>query len=423
MCLVSIGIMFWYSAVLATIGLLCGLLIILIVAHQFRALLRSQVAAAAAGDETVRVVMQVVSAISKLRVAVAERRAFSLWTDAYSRRQAIRLHQQAAIDIVAVVSLTVPQIAIAFSFYYMTSGANLSLGTFLAFNAAQALFLTGITTASQALIGLSEIRRLWARVTCVRIGVPEVDMSKAHPGRLKGDIRFEGITFRYRQDGPLTLNNISIHARPGECIALTGPSGSGKSTILNLLLRFETPISGAIYLDGKELSSLDIVAVRRQIGVVTQDGKIMSGSIYECLTSGGLANMEDALNAARDAGLSDDIAQMPMGIHTMLSEGGANISGGQRQRLLIARALVRKPSILVFDEATSALDNRTQSIVTESLNRLKVTRMLVAHRLSTIRSADRIYVIEGGTVTQSGTYEELASKAGLFARLMERQSA
>jgi NHLM bacteriocin system ABC transporter ATP-binding protein len=422
---VSIGLMFWYSVPLAVIGLICGAVIVAVVSWQFRRLLLSQAAAVAAGDETVRVLQQVVGAISKLRVATAERRAFALWTDAYSRRQAIRLQQQAGIDVVTVVNLTIPQVAIASSFYYMTgdAGAGLSLGAFLAFNAALGLFLTGLTTASQALIGLSEMRRLWARNTVVFTGTPEVDISKAHPGRLRGDIRIDRLTFRYRDDGPLILDDVSIHAAPGECIALTGPSGSGKSTLLNLLLRFEIPQSGAIYLDGKELSSLDIVAVRRQIGVVSQDGRIMSGTIYESLTSGGLASMEDALEAARNAGLADDIAQMPMGIHTMLSEGAANISGGQRQRLLIARALVRKPSILVFDEATSALDNRTQAIVTESLDRLKVTRILVAHRLNTIRNADQIYVIEAGRVTQHGPYEELAGQPGLFARLIQRQTA
>ena len=422
---VSIGLMFWYSVPLAVIGLICGAVIVAVVSWQFRRLLLSQTAAVAAGDETVRVLQQVVGAISKLRVAMAERRAFALWTDAYSRRQAIRLQQQAGIDFVTVVNLTIPQVAIASSFYYMTGGdgANLSLGGFLAFNAALGLFLTGLTTASQALVGLSEMRRLWARNTIVFTGTPEVDISKAHPGRLRGEIRIDRLTFRYRHDGPLVLEDVSIHVAPGECIALTGPSGSGKSTLLNLLLRFEIPQSGAIYLDGKELSSLDIVAVRRQIGVVNQDGRLMSGTIYESLTSGGLATMEDALEAARDAGLADDIAQMPMGIHTMLSEGAANISGGQRQRLLIARALVRKPSILIFDEATSALDNRTQAIVTESLDRLKVTRILVAHRLNTIRNADRIYVVEAGRVTQHGTYEELGSQPGLFARLIQRQTA
>ncbi len=205
-----------------------------------------------------------------------------------------------------------------------------------------------------------------------------------------------------------------------------GPSGGGKSTstLLNLILRFEIPHSGAIHLDGREISNLDITEVRRQIGVVTQDGRVMAGSIFDNICTGATHTMDEAWAAARDAGLAEDIETMPMGMHTIVSEGGSNFrSGGQRQRLLIARALMLRPSILIFDEATSALDNRTQKVVTESLKRLKATRILVAHRLSTIREADRIYVIEKGRVVQEGTYQQLSATGGLFAQLVKRQTA
>jgi ABC-type bacteriocin/lantibiotic exporter with double-glycine peptidase domain len=243
-----------------------------------------------------------------------------------------------------------------------------------------------------------------------------------NPGKLRGRITVENATFRYRQDGPLVLDNVSIRANPGECIAVTGPSGSGKSTIINLLLHFEKPHSGAVYFDGRDLGSLDITAVRRQIGVVTQDGRVLNGSILENICGGSGQNIHAAWDAARAAGLAEDIEQMPMGMHTRVSDGGGNLSGGQRQRLLIARALVAKPSILIFDEATSALDNRTQAIVSESLRRLKATRILVAHRLSTLRNADRIYVVEKGRVIQEGPYDQLVREPGLFARLVTRQT-
>jgi len=186
-------------------------------------------------------------------------------------------------------------------------------------------------------------------------------------------------------------------------------------------LRFETPLSGAIYYDGQDLNSLDVNAVRRQIGVVLQENKIMAGSIFENIISGCNFTIQDAWDAARAAALAEDIEKMPMGMHTPLGEGAGTISGGQRQRLLIARALVSKPGILIFDEATSALDNRTQAIVTESLRRLRVTSVIVAHRLSTIRHANRIYVIAAGRVVQQGTVDELARQDGHFARLMARQ--
>jgi ATP-binding cassette subfamily C protein len=216
---------------------------------------------------------------------------------------------------------------------------------------------------------------------------------------------------------------VTIQAEAGEFIALVGPSGSGKSTIIRLLLGFETPEQGTIYYDGQDLSGLDISAVRRQLGVVLQNGRINNASIFENISSNALITMDEAWEAARMAGFAEDIQAMPMGMHTVISEGGTNLSGGQRQRLLISRALVLKPRILLFDEATSALDNRTQAIVSESLERLQVTRLVIAHRLSTIRKADHIYVIEAGRVVQQGTFDQLANQEGLFLKLMARQMA
>lgn len=177
------------------------------------------------------------------------------------------------------------------------------------------------------------------------------------------------------------------------------------------------------FYDDRDLSGLDIAAVRRQLGVVLQNGRIMSGSIWENIAGGAIVSQDEAWEALQMAGLAEDVQTMPMGIHTIISEGGGNLSGGQRQRLFIARALVHKPQILLFDEATSALDNRTQGIVTQSLEQLGVTRVVIAHRLSTIRHADRIYVLDRGKIVQQGSFEELAVVEGLFADLMARQMA
>jgi ATP-binding cassette subfamily C protein len=202
-----------------------------------------------------------------------------------------------------------------------------------------------------------------------------------------------------------------------------GPSGSGKSTLLRLLLGFEKPESGGVYYDGRELAGLDAQAVRRQIGVVLQNGRLMSGDIFTNIAGSSPATLEDAWEAARMAGFDEDIRAMPMGMHTVISEGASTLSGGQRQRLMIARAIVQRPRMLFFDEATSALDNRTQAIVTESLDRLNATRIVIAHRLSTILHADRIFVIEAGRIVQTGTYAELIEQEGLFAELAKRQLA
>ncbi|NEO03292.1 MAG: ATP-binding cassette domain-containing protein, partial [Moorea sp. SIO3I7] len=250
---------------------------------------------------------------------------------------------------------------------------------------------------------------------------PESDINQQDPGRLSGHIVLDHLSFRYREDGPLIIDDISIHANPGEFIALVGPSGSGKSTLFRLLLGFASPITGTIYYDGQDLAGLDVTGLRRQLGVVLQNGHVQQGSIFHNITSGALVSHDVAWEAARMAGLAVDIEKMPMGMHTVISEGGSNLSGGQRQRLLIARALVNKPKIILMDEATSALDNRTQEIVTDSLEQLHATRIVIAHRLSTIRNADRIYVLEAGRIVQTGTFAQLSQEEGLFARLVARQ--
>jgi ABC-type bacteriocin/lantibiotic exporter with double-glycine peptidase domain len=233
----------------------------------------------------------------------------------------------------------------------------------------------------------------------------------------------ERVSFSYGEAGPRVLDGLSLSVEPGQFAAVVGTSGSGKSTLLRLLLGFELPDSGVVRYDGHDLAELDASAVRRQLGVVLQGGRLDAGSIFENISGGAPISLDEAWSAAEDAGIADEIHAMPMGMHTLLSSGGGNLSGGQRQRLLIARALVRRPRVLFLDEATSALDNRTQAVIARSLERSRATRFVIAHRLSTIRGADRIFVLEGGRVAQQGTFEALAAETdGLFARLIERQS-
>jgi NHLM bacteriocin system ABC transporter ATP-binding protein len=420
--LLTLAVMFWYSPGLALIELACCGVVIAVTWFGGRVLFRVQSQWQDMDERLAGLVLQSINAASKLQIAGASNRAFAHWAIHYSRKQTLTLELRTIRDRVRLVNMVMPAAATTLGFLWLL-GHPIALGPFLSCMAALSILLAAVTTASDTGVNLVLTANLWQRMRTILSAPPEVHQSRAHPGRLRGAIVVENVTFRYRGDGPLVLDSVSIRAEPGECIAVTGPSGSGKSTLLNLLLRFEHPQSGAVYFDGRELSSLDIQAVRRQIGVVTQDGRVMAGSLFENICPGGQHTMEDAWEAARAAGLADDIEQMPMGMHTRVSDGGGNFSGGQRQRLLIARALVLKPSILIFDEATSALDNRTQAIVAESLKRLKATRILVAHRLSTLKSADRIYVLEKGRIVQQGSYRRLASEPGLFARLVRRQSA
>ncbi|MUG95832.1 NHLP bacteriocin export ABC transporter permease/ATPase subunit [Scytonema sp. UIC 10036] len=374
--------------------------------------------------------VQMVAGVSKLRVTSAEDRAFAYWAKKYSQQLKLKLSTEQIEDTLAIFNTVMPTASSMIIFWLAVmlisqtpsqGSTGLSTGIFLAFNSAFAIFIAAVTQLSNTTVSILDISIFWERAKPIFQAQPEIDLSKSDPGRLTGKIKVDRVTFRYREDGPLNLNEVTIQAEPGEFIALVGPSGSGKSTIIRLLLGFETPKDGTIYYDGQDLSGLDISAVRRQIGVVLQNGRINSASIFENISSGALVTMAEAWEAAQMAGFADDIKSMPMEMHTVISEGGTNLSGGQRQRLLIARALVLKPRILIFDEATSALDNRTQAIVSASLDSLGVTRIVIAHRLSTIRNADRIYVIEAGQVVQQGKFEELVHQEGLFANLMARQ--
>lgn len=372
--------------------------------------------------------IQLMSGISKLRTTGAEGRAYAYWAQHYRQQLKLMLGSQQIEDRIATFNLLQSSLtpmlifSIAVSLIAQEQAASsLSTGTFLAFNAAFASFIAGVTSLSNNLVDLLDVAVLWEYAKPILETQPEIDLNKADPGRLSGYVKLDRVTFRYRQDGPLNLDDVTIEAKPGEFIALVGPSGSGKSTIFRMLLGFDVPEQGTVYYDGQDLAGLDVSAVRRQLGVVLQNGRINSETVFENISGGALIGMEEAWEAARMAGFALDIENMPMGMHTVISEGGANLSGGQRQRLLIARALVLKPRVILFDEATSALDNRTQAIVSESLEQLKVTRIAIAHRLSTIRNADRIYVIEAGRLVQQGTFEELANQDGLFAKLMAKQ--
>ena len=223
-------------------------------------------------------------------------------------------------------------------------------------------------------------------------------------------------------DGPYILDDLSLKLRPGEYVAVVGKTGCGKSTLVRLLLGFEKPEKGAIYYDSKDINSLDLPSLRRKIGTVMQDAGLFQGDIYSNIViTAPQLTLDDAWSAAETAGIADDIRDMPMGMHTLISEGQGGISGGQRQRIMIARAIAPKPKLLIFDEATSALDNKTQKQVSEALDGMGCTRLVIAHRLSTIRHCDRILVLDGGRIIEDGTYEALIEKGGFFAELVERQ--
>ncbi|MFR8519873.1 MAG: ATP-binding cassette domain-containing protein, partial [Emergencia timonensis] len=240
--------------------------------------------------------------------------------------------------------------------------------------------------------------------------------------KLNGSIELRNISFQYSPDGPKIIDNLSLKIRPNQYVAIVGKTGCGKSTLKRILLGFEKPQTGSVYFDGKDLDSLDVKSVRRNIGVVMQNSSLFAGDIYSnIVVSAPWLDLEDAWEAARMAGIAEDIQRMPMNMHTVISEGSGGISGGQKQRIMIARAIAPKPKIIMFDEATSALDNITQKQVSESLSGLRSTRIVIAHRLSTIKQCDRIIYLEDGKIAEDGTFDQLVALNGKFAELVRRQ--
>ncbi|MBN1201263.1 MAG: NHLP bacteriocin export ABC transporter permease/ATPase subunit [Anaerolineae bacterium] len=422
--LLNVIILFVYSAQLALVALALVLVAVLAMVltgyyqmHHQRELSRIQ-------RQISGKVLQFLTGIAKLRVAGAERQALAIWAERFASQRELAYKARAISNRLLAFNAGYPVLASFVIFAVVASSAmsDLDTGAFLAFNLAFTQFLTSMLALGAVSVSILGIIPSFEQIRPILEAAPEVDEHKANPGELTGEIEVSHASFRYVEGGPFVLEDVSVQIRPGEFVALVGPSGSGKSTLLRLLLGFEMPESGGVFYDGKDLFGLDLRAVRQQIGVVLQNAKIMSGDIYtNIVSSSPQLTLDDAWEAAQMAGLDEDIREMPMGMQTIISEGGGNLSGGQRQRLLIARALANKPRILFFDEATSALDNRTQDIVSRSLESLHITRVVIAHRLSTIINADWILVFDRGQIVQAGTYQKLINKPGPFAELAKRQ--
>jgi len=419
------GLLFYYSPDLAlwAIPLIAlALTVALIVGHLH---VKPEREVAAVRTRLSGTVLQLLTSISKLQVAGAEVHAFALWARRFGEQRKFQYRSRSHANWLRVFNVAFPVFAqliiYAVAFPLLTQEMVLRPGDFLAFMASFTLSLTGVVGAGAALVGAAMVVPMYEQARPILVAEPEVDPRKADPGELSGDIEIQRLRFRYDADGPMIIRDVTLELRRGEFVALVGRSGSGKSTLLRLLLGFETPEAGAVYYDRQDLAGLDKQAVRGQIGVVLQNARLMSGDIFTNITGSSRATLDDAWEAARLAGFDEDVRAMPMQMHTVLSEGGGTISGGQRQRLMIARALIRRPKILFFDEATSALDNRTQAIITKSLDQMRVTRVVVAHRLSTIANADTIHVLEQGQLVESGNYQELLEREGHFAAIAKRQ--
>jgi NHLM bacteriocin system ABC transporter ATP-binding protein len=421
---VNLALLLYYSVPLA----LTALAMVALIGTVFLVLglwqLRWQRRLVALNNKLNNQAFQTLRGLPKLRVAAAEEFAYAAWAGEFARSRELQRRVGRIKNLITVLNALYLPFCTLMMFMLLAGPARgtLSASSFLTFSTAVTMVLTSVTQLTGALLSAASVLPLYEQIKPVLDEVPEVAGGSTAPGVLSGEIEVGQLSFRYTEDGPLVLDDVSFQVRPGEFVAIVGASGCGKSTLLRLLIGFDRPASGSVLYDGQELAALDRTAVRRQCGVVLQNAQPFTGSILDCICGAETFSPEEAWEAAEMAGLAEDIKRMPMGMHTVLSDGGGTVSGGQRQRLMIAQALIRRPRILFFDEATSALDNETQRVVMESTRRLRATRIVIAHRLSTVMDADRVLVMSEGRVVQQGPPAVLLADAGSpFHELVRRQ--
>ena len=373
--------------------------------------------------------LQFLNGVDKISSSNSQKRAFAKWSGEYIRQIKIAYSIGMAGIAMAIISSVYPTV-ISIVFYYLYGRGlrlqtidGLTTGSFMAFLTAFGSYQGAILALATALLGIRNIVPLAKRIKPILEAEPEIVESKPQVDRLDGNIEVKHLNFRYSPDSPLVLKDVNISVRKGDFVAIVGTSGSGKSTLVRALLGFEKPESGSIFYDGMDISTVDVGSLRRKMGVVIQNDTVMQGTILQNIVGSSGLKEKDAWEAAKKVSFDKDIQAMPMGMSTIIPAGGLSLSGGQLQRLIIARAIIKNPSVLIFDEATSSLDNITQMEVKKSLDALDVTRIIIAHRLSSVMNADKIYVLDGGRVVECGKYDELMQKDGPFARLAKRQNA
>ena len=363
----------------------------------------------------------VLNGIQKIRLAGSERRVFARWGRLYARNARLEYNPPAFVKLNGVITTAIGLVGTVV-LYYLAISTGVEVNHYIGFNAAYGRLAGAFSALTGIAISVASIKPVLEMAEPILKAEPKVAEEKQTVSRVSGHIEMSHVSFRYEEDTPYIMNDLSLTIRSGEYVAIVGRTGCGKSTLVRLLLGFEKPEKGAIYYDRNDMNRLDPRSLRKQIGVVIQNGQLFQGDIFSNITiSAPQLTLAEAWEAAETAGIAQDIREMPMGMQTVISEGQGGISGGQKQRLMIARAIAPKPKILIFDEATSALDNKTQKQVSDALDKLKCTRIIIAHRLSTIRNCDRILVMDNGAIVEEGNYEQLIEKGGYFAELVERQ--
>ena len=362
-----------------------------------------------------------INGIQKIRLTGSEKEAYEKWELAYQELDRAKYKPPFIIRIAPAISISI-SLAGNVLLYYLVARNNLDVSSYIAFLSSYGILAGAMLNSSRVVSSATKVKPLREMIVPILEVEPESSGNKLKIEKINGNINIDHVSFSYKEGDPVVLNDISINIKEGEYIAIVGKTGCGKSTLVRLLLGLEKPTSGNIYYDDINMKDIDLPSLRKRIGSVTQNGQLFHADILSnIIITAPTLKEKDAWEAANIARIASDIKEMPMKMHTIISEGQGGISGGQKQRIMIARAIVNKPKVLIFDEATSSLDNEAQKQVSESIARLNCTRVVIAHRLSTIKECDRILYLEGGKIIEEGTYDELVSKKTKFRDLVEKQ--
>ncbi|MBO6286942.1 MAG: ATP-binding cassette domain-containing protein [Bacilli bacterium] len=367
------------------------------------------------------VTYELINGIQKVRLSGSEKRVFAKWASAYSKAVKLKYRPPLILRLSTAITLLITLIGAAL-IYAVAATNDVDAPNYMAFLTSYGILSAAFASLGQMVGVFSTIQPLYELARPILTAPAEETENKLQLSSIGGNIRVEDLSFQYNENGPWILDHLNLDIKEGEYIAIVGQTGCGKSTFVRMLLGFEKPTQGHIYYDDIDMEGIDLSSLRRNIGTVMQNGALFHADILSnIIISAPHLGEKEAWEAAEVANIAEDIREMPMGMKTVISEGQGSISGGQKQRIMIARAIVHKPKILIFDEATSALDNMTQKSISDSIAQLHCTRIVIAHRLSTIQQADRILMLEGGKIIESGDYQTLIEKKGRFAELVARQ--
>ena len=415
-------LMIWHDLLLGGASLVFGLLSLATLVVLARRQVPWHRRVLSAGRKLSGLLFQFVNGVAKIRAGSAEPSAFANWARAYREQKKAEMGLGVLNEHLLALSTALPMLASAL-LLAIAAPAAIAVGDFLLIFAALSVFQAAVVRLGASFSAVASVVPACELAAPILSEQPAAAATGEAVGELHGEIRFDRVSFRYHADGPPVLQEVSIHAAPGEFVAIVGESGSGKSTLFRIALGIEVPSSGAVYYDGRDMARLNTKQLCSRIGAVPQETVLMPENILDNI-AGDAAAVDTAAvwQAARLAAVDREIARMPMGMATSVGVCAATLSGGEMQRVMIAAALVESPRIVMLDESTNWLDNGSQAAVMDNLEQLSATRLVIAHRLSTLQHADRIYVLQAGKVVQQGSYDELAAVDGVFRDLVRRQT-